>query len=146
MKRSLLLCAAAFLIMAPQKPRKENPPKGDKEEFQGTWVLLRGSTQNGKPLPEDLVKSLRITFAGDKITLTNGEATREGTVTLDPTAKPKAITIKHSDGKTKPSRGIYLIDRGVIKMLFAEPGKKRPTGFRTDGDKGEFLALQKLAK
>jgi uncharacterized protein (TIGR03067 family) len=145
MKRSLLICAAALLIMAPQKPPGEKA-KGDKAEFQGTWALLPGSTQNGKPLAEDLVKSLRITFAGDKIILTNGQDSKEGTFTLDPDAKPKAITIKHSDGKTKPSRGIYLIDRGVINLRFADPGKKRPAGFRTDGNTGDFLKLHKTTK
>jgi uncharacterized protein (TIGR03067 family) len=129
--------------MAPKKPKQETT-KSDKEEFQGTWVVLEGSTQNGKPLPADLVRSLRITFTGDKIVIRNGDDTREGTFTLDPKAKPKAITINHSDGKTKPSRGIYVFDRGLIKMLFADPGKKRPTGFRTEGDKGDFVALQRV--
>src|SRR5690242_14143355 len=117
MHRSLVVCTAILLLMAAKKSRPEKS-KTDQEEFQGNWIVLEGSLQNGKPLPTDLVRSLRITFAGGKIIIKNGDTTKEGTFSLDPEAKPKAITIHHSDGKTKPSRGIYVFDRGLIKMLF----------------------------
>ena len=143
MRRSLLVCTAMLLLVAAKKPMPEKA-KSDKALFQGTWTLRKGSEKNGRPLPPDLLTSLRITFAGDRIIIKNRDDTKEGTFTIDPMSKPKAITISHSDGKTRPSRGIYTFERGLLQMLFAEPGKKRPTGFRTEDKKVEFLSMQRV--
>jgi uncharacterized protein (TIGR03067 family) len=136
MKQMFLVLAALFLVSA-------DTPKNDKESFQGTWVVVQG-TKNGAPLPAELLKGLRITFAGDKIILKSAGSKNEGTIVLDPKKKPPEITIAYSDGKTMPSKGIYTFGSDKLFLCVAEPGMERPTSFKpTKGEKWQILVLSK---
>jgi uncharacterized protein (TIGR03067 family) len=139
MRRFVPLAAACLVMLAADKP------KSDKDEFQGTWVLDEGgrSKKNGVPLPEELRKNLKITFAGDKVIFKNGDDTHHGTFTLEPDKKPKAITITHGDGRTKDSKGIYYFARGLLVLCFTEPGGERPKEIPKGDWKGEYLVLQR---
>jgi uncharacterized protein (TIGR03067 family) len=139
MKRCLLFVLPALLLIA-----ADDAPKSDGEALQGTWSLKAGSKKNGKPLPKELLKNLKIVFAGKKIILKVGEDTREGTFVLNERTKPKRITVTHSDGKTRNTRGIYQFDKETLWLCFANPGEDRPTGFRPkEGVNWEVLALER---
>jgi uncharacterized protein (TIGR03067 family) len=132
----LLLLLAPGLLGA-------DAPANDQKHLQGTWKVLTAN-KDGKPLPAELVKNLKLTFRGEKFILRVADETREGTFTLQPAKKPKAITVTHADGKTKPSEGIYAFDKGRLSLCFAEPGQDRPTGFEPkDGAKCELYILER---
>lgn len=138
MKLFLTFFTTCLLATAADKPRS------DKDEIQGSWVLDDRSKKNGVPLPEELRKSLRITFSANKIVFRIGDETHEGTFELEPDKKPKRITVRHADARTKPSRGIYFFSKGLLVLYFAEPGKDGPTEVPKDGGKGEYLVLERI--
>jgi uncharacterized protein (TIGR03067 family) len=136
MKPHVFVIVASVLLVA------ADSPKSDKDGFQGTWVIEQG-TKNGQPLLPELLKSLRITFAGDKIILKSAGQRNQGTFGLDDTKKPGQITITYVDGKTMPSKGIYKFEGGdKLKLHMAEPGMERPVSFDPKkGEKSEVLVL-----
>jgi uncharacterized protein (TIGR03067 family) len=136
MKKMFLALAGLFLIAA-------DAPRNDKESFQGTWIVVQG-TKNGEPLPAELLKGLRITFAGDKIILKSAGSKNEGTFALDSKKKPPEITITYSDGKTMPSKGIYTFGNDKLFLCVADPGMERATSFKpAKGAKWQVLVLSK---
>jgi uncharacterized protein (TIGR03067 family) len=136
MRRTLLLLAAVGLITGAGKK------KTDQETVQGTWTVS-SAYKNGKRLPAELVKRLKITFADNRFTLAVGAERKEATFTLDPKKKPHAITLYYGDGKTRPSRGIYRLRQGRLYLCFAEPGKARPDDFPEDNGKWQVYYLRR---
>jgi uncharacterized protein (TIGR03067 family) len=146
MKRFLPLAFFAVLLIAADTPEEEQ------KLFQGTWVprklakdgqALPQKNYKGKPFPKELLDNLKITFSENKITLKVGDDIKSGTFVLDPTKKPREITINHPDG-TKPSSGIYgFDDNGWLWLTFGKPGETRPKKFIQEGCQTLVLEKQK---
>jgi uncharacterized protein (TIGR03067 family) len=134
MRRLLLAFLAIGLLSGPEKK------KGDQEALQGTWAVS-SAYKNGKRLPAELVKRLKIIIRGHQFTLAVGRERNETTFTIDP--KEKAITVSYGGGKTKPSRGIYRLRQGRLYLCFADPGKARPDDFPEDNAKWQVYFLRK---
>jgi RNA polymerase sigma factor (sigma-70 family) len=119
---------AAPAQASPAKPAQAKPGKAktDKERLQGTWVAVSGE-KGGKPAPEDFVKTMKITFAGDKVTFQALEETKEGTFKLGPAKKVKEIDLTHGD---KTAKGIYRLEGDKLTLCFDDDLKAdRPTEF-----------------
>ena len=114
--------------------------KTDLKAMEGTWKATLVEA-NGKPAGDEeksapfklVVKEGKFTvYFGDKL-LTNG------TIKLDQAKTPKEIDAEQGDGpyKGKVQKGLYEIKPTEMRVIFAEPGKERPTSFKTR--EGEVL-------
>jgi uncharacterized protein (TIGR03067 family) len=71
-----------------------------------------------------------------------------GTVTLDPTKKPKASDLTLTEGENKEKRGvaIYELTGDTFRLCAARPGEKRPTEFSAKAGSGQMLIVYKREK
>jgi len=141
MKRLLPVLAVALLLGADKK----DDAKKDLDKLQGEWTLVSGERE-GQTIPEDIAKSLKRTVKGNKATVTrDGETLAQGTMTLDPAKKPKAIDIK-LEGMDQLIHGIYELKDDTFKICYGMPGTERPKEFATTAGSGLTLGVWKKAK
>ena len=117
-------------------------------KFQGTWTFESSET-GGKELPAGELKSLILTFEGDKHTVKKGDdVIQVGTQKLDPSQSPKAIDVTLTAGVNKGAvmLGIYEINGDTLKVCFDPQGKKRPTEFRSPPGSDYFVNVHKRIK
>jgi uncharacterized protein (TIGR03067 family) len=105
----------------------------------------------GKPLPDEIRKSIQLTLVNGKYTVKEGDEVDEGTYTVDATKSPKTITIVGTKGpnKGKTILGIYEVEKGTLKVCYDMSGKAHPESFESKPDSQLFLATyarQKMAK
>src|SRR5262245_10347994 len=74
--------------------------KTDQKALQGKWRIV-SFTFNGKKVPADSYKDLRLTIKGNKYLITQDGATASRTFRLDPTKKLKAMDVTYDDGPNK---------------------------------------------
>lgn len=120
----------------------------DAEALQGTWQLTAGEA-NGQALTDKDLKDGKLVLKGDRYTVTlAGKKTAAGTQKLDPKKEPKTIDIVDASGpdKGKTSLGIYELKGDEFRIVFASPGKARPTKFATGPDSGQWLHVWKRVK
>jgi uncharacterized protein (TIGR03067 family) len=138
-RRALLVAVAVGLLIAADK---KDDAKGDQDKIQGTWVCV-SAERGGQALPDEAGKEFKFTFKGDKLTLHMRDQKKEGTFKLDPTKKPKTITIKPS-GEDKELRGVYMFDGETLKLCAGEPGEDPPKDFTTkDGGRLMLFVLKR---
>ncbi len=141
-----LLVLAAGLLAAADAPR-EDASKQDLQELQGTWTLASGE-DDGKPLPEALLKDSHLTFDRDQHTAKVGDKTYRGTHKLDASTKPKAIDITDTEGpfKDKTVRGIYELEGDEFRICYAVDGKDRPKQLLGKAGTGQRYHVWKRVK
>lgn len=141
--RSFGLIAGIVLIAA---DAGEDAAKKDLEKFQGNWQLI-SMERDGKKTPQEDAKKIKLTIQDNRFVLRkDGEVISEGTMSLDPTKKPKEIdeTITTGPNKGKVFSAIYEIDDEHHKICFAAAGKERPTAFSSSN--GQLLQVWKREK
>ena len=113
----------------------------DEQKLQGTWKV-ESFQFNGMPV-DSMQDALR-EFSDGKYTLTpaSGEVFR-GSVTLDPSKKPKQIDLDLSDRTLK---GIYELDGDTLRISYALEGDQRPTQLASKPDSGVVLIVHKRQK
>ena len=145
MKARLLVIVAAGLLVAADGPQEEAAKK-DLEKLQGTWKLV-SATQDGKALADDKVKRTTIVFKGNQFRFP-GEAeqatSREGTVQLDPTKKPKQMDATSPQGEVM--KGIYEVEGDRYQVCFAPTGKERPGEFASKSGSGFIFQVWQRKK
>jgi uncharacterized protein (TIGR03067 family) len=126
------------LSSAADEPKED--AKSDQDKIQGTWVC-ESAVRDGESLPADGVKSIKITFKGDKATmLAGGDKKKEATFKLDPGKKPREITLSPTDGG-KEQKGIYAFDGESLKIC---AGEERPPEFTAkEGTKRMLMVLKR---
>lgn len=116
----------------------------DQAKLQGNWKVVQ-LVDNGRVLPKETTARWSVTFAGNKMTVIEPEASHEITFQLDPAAKPKRMNVTPSDGpqKDKQLSGIYEIEGNTIRICLPNhESKKRPSRFVSE--KGSDLGLMVL--
>ena len=119
----------------------------DGDTIQGTW--LPSTAELGrKMLPDDVRKTIKLVVKDDKYTVTTGKVVDQGTVKLNPAAKPKEIDITGADGpnKGKTILAIYERDGDTLRVCYDLSGKSRPTEFKTKEGTQLFLVTYKREK
>jgi uncharacterized protein (TIGR03067 family) len=128
---------------------------GDKEaaireelaRFEGSWQFDSMEAE-GKAVPLESFKGIRLVLKGDRFTMTEPVATYGGTYTVDPIARPKTIDVTFTEGpeKGKTSYGIYELDGDTYKVCIGLVGKPRPTEFASKPGSGHVLEVLKREK
>lgn len=119
----------------------------DSKLLEGIW-LASAAELGGKPFPEEVRKSIQLTLKDNKYTVAVGKIPDQGTVKLDPSAKPKAMDITGTEGpnKGKTFLAIYQLDGDTLKICYDLSGKGRPTEFKTTEGTSLFLVTYKRGK
>src|SRR3954471_19749577 len=85
---------------------------------------------NGEKMPEDQLKKMSITYAGNQWTVKEGDKVLvAGTQKLDPSKKPHEIDSVITEGKGNTMLGIYELEGDRMKVCFDPQGKERPKEF-----------------
>jgi uncharacterized protein (TIGR03067 family) len=119
----------------------------DSDTLQGTW-LPSTAELGGTPFPDEVRKTIKLVVKGDKYTVTVGKEVDQGTVKLNPAAKPKQLDIIGTDGpnKGKTILAIYELDGDTLRVCYDLSGKSHPTEFKTKEGTQLFLVTYKRAK
>lgn len=118
--------------------------KEDAKKMEGTWKPVTAELA-GKPLPDAVVKAMKMILTDGKYTVTIGEQKDEGTVTLDPSREPRAMDIKGAKGPNtgKTFLAIYELNDATLRICYDLGGKERPKEFKTKPDTQLFLVEYK---
>ena len=114
---------------------------GDQEKIHGTWALVSGE-RNGKPLSDEVVRNIKLIFAGDKLTTKHKDRKTEAALKLDANKTPKEIDLD-MDGSV--GKGIYQLDGDSLKIVHGEVGDARPKDF-PKADSGLTILVLKREK
>jgi len=144
--RATLLLAAVCVIAAAPLARDDESKK-DLDKLQGEWVIVSGE-RNGMAIPQENLEGIKRTVKGDDFTVAkDGEVLSRGKYKLDASKKPKTIDAmtKNEDGEEVTMQGIYEFEGDTYKVCLAQPGKPRPTEFKTSENSGSTLTVSKKA-
>lgn len=141
----VLVTLASSVTYAGEEPNRVS----DKRRLQGVWVFV-----SEKPSPDNPIEN--VTFEEDRIIFQDAKSRSiradDGTAlnssfSLDPKQAPKHIdmTIVIGDFKST-AKGIYMIDGGLLTIIFSESGKPRPTEFKAHTGHGKELLVLKRKK
>lgn len=117
------------------------------------WKVLAGTWKVEKAViaGQDMTDGLKLavlTIEEGKYKLDLGGMTDSGTLSLDVAKKPKAMTIKGTDGpnqgKTYPA--VYEVDKGTLRVCYNLDGKDPPTSFESKAGKMVLLVTYKREK
>ena len=134
------------LVLSAMQPAMSADPK-DSDAIQGNW-LPSTAELGGKPFPEEVRKTIKLTIKDDKYTVTVGKNPDRGTVQLDQSAKPKSLDVTGTEGpnKGKTIQAIYELDGDSLKICYDLSGKSRPADFKTTEGTQLFLVTYKREK
>ena len=130
MKGKVALWAVIVALIAAGSPTDEETER-DQKRIQGTWQAVSGEVA-GQNLPKQRVEDLTIAFAGEKVTVTTSNGSRESTYRLDAAKKPRTIDLTDENGRTAP--GIYEFEGDTLRICVNQGGSERPTSFGTKPD------------
>jgi uncharacterized protein (TIGR03067 family) len=119
----------------------------DSDTIQGTW-LPSTAELGGKIFPDEVRKTIKLVVNEDKYTVTVGQAVDQGTLKLNPAAKPKELDITGTDGPNKGRTilAIYERDSDTLRICYDLSGKSRPTEFKSKEGTQLFLVTYKQEK
>jgi uncharacterized protein (TIGR03067 family) len=119
----------------------------DGDGLEGTW-LPETAELAGKMFPDEVRKTIKLVVKDDKYTVTVGKEVDQGTVKLNPKAKPKEIDIIGTDGPNKGKKflAIYERDGDTLRVCYDLSGKARPKEFKSKEGSQLFLVTYKREK
>jgi uncharacterized protein (TIGR03067 family) len=98
---------------------KKGLEKNELEKLRGTWQVSK-AIEDGKSVPEEERKAMKIVFSDDTMKLSNPVGNREIDLKfkLNPAQKPKAIDIVGQAGpfKGEAAMGIYELDGDTLTL------------------------------
>ena len=116
-------------------PAFAQPAEDAQEKLQGAWTATKAE-RDGKAA-EDVVGH-RLSFTGDRFRIRSkdGKPLYEGTVRVDPSAKPAAIDFEHTEGalKGKAWKGIYALDGDTLTIVRQRTGPGQGPARRVRGE------------
>jgi uncharacterized protein (TIGR03067 family) len=148
-----LCCGFALSLPSPASgaPPRDDPASNlakneavaaELSKFQGTWQLVSSET-DGKIMPEEQAKKIRVIIEGDHHTVTFDGKPLAGNVkfTLDPTTTPKSTedSLEREPHKGKKIRGIYRLDGDKLTSCVGAIDAPRPAEFSAKPGSGQSL-------
>jgi uncharacterized protein (TIGR03067 family) len=123
-----------------------DPAADDRATLQGTWVAVSGEREGVKFDGDGARGGVTITFKGDKVIFEPSREKGPITYDLDPTRKPKLMTMTTQEGPDK-GRGIpwiYEVEGDRLKLCWdTREGRKVPKEFASPADSGLMLLVLK---
>jgi uncharacterized protein (TIGR03067 family) len=139
---------AAFILLQAVVVQSKDKDKDDTDKLTGVWKCVSG-VNDGKPLPEDIVKQLKLTLTKDKYKTEKGTVLLfDGVYKIDAKQRPKYIDITAPEGEQAgtTSKGIYVVEADILRMCYANADKDRPKDFESKPGSGVTLVVWKREK
>ena len=111
----------------------------------GKWACV-SAVVDGKPLPDDTVRLLRLSLTSDRYKTEKGaEVLFDSTYSVDRSKTPKEINMIGTEGALagKEAQGIYALDGDTLHICYTMPGERRPTAFESAAGSKAFLVQWK---
>jgi uncharacterized protein (TIGR03067 family) len=145
MKRTLVAATVILILSAAHARGRDN--KDDLKAMDGTWQPVSGE-QAGEKFPEETLKTIKLVIKEGKWTVTVGNETDKGTLTLDAAKKPKEMDIVGTEGPSKDKKfpAIYELTDDTLKVCYNLDGKERPKEFKTKEGSKDLVLTYKRAK
>ena len=126
----------------PSAPVESKAAAAELAKLRGTWQLLSAETE-GKPMPEEQAKKIRVTIEGNHHTVTFDDKVVAEKVqfAVDPTTTPKSIedTLVQEPYRGKKIRGIYRLEGDILTSCVGAIDAPRPTEFTSKPGSGQTL-------
>jgi uncharacterized protein (TIGR03067 family) len=138
------------LVLAGSTRADDDAAKKDLEKLAGKWTVV-SAEQNGEPLDRIKNGTLEIVAKDGSFTIKTASGSElKGTITLDPTTKPKQADLYHTEGvlKDKTWKAIYDLDGDTLKLCYldADSTKERPKEFKAAKDSECLLVVVERVK
>jgi len=122
-------------------------PNDDAKAVQGAWTPVKAEL-GGKPMADEVLKTISLKLEDGKYDVHVGDAPDRGTYALDPTARPKGMTVTGTDG---PNRGktfpaIYDLEGDTLRICYDLSGRARPTEFKSTAGTRIYLVTYSRKK
>jgi uncharacterized protein (TIGR03067 family) len=146
MKTILTLLGTALLVAAQDPPKPD--AKAEMKKMEGTWTFEKSVANGMEGIPAEDLKKARLYIKGDKRTIkVEEEVLAESQYTLDPSSKPKKITIKVLTGglEGKELKGIYELEGDTLKIAVGLEGEM-PKDFESKEGSNVLLQVFKRVK
>ena len=138
MKTLLLLAVTLMLTTSIAGDDKE-----ESKALDGTWRPATAEIA-GKPMPEQIVKSIKLILKDDRYTALVGEQKDEGTVKRDTSKSPRTMDITSTQGRTMLA--IYKLNGDTLTVCYDLSGKEYPKEFKTKPQSQLYLVEYKRDK
>ena len=134
-------------FFAPARKAPAEPAGDDQEALQGAWECESAELE-GKAMPEDEVKKMRVVIKGDRMVIVPGGEFERLSFKVDAAKNPRVLHVTPTEGKDKGKTTpvIYELDpkAGTLKLCFdTKEGKKLPTEFAAKPGSGMILLTLK---
>lgn len=141
-----LLGLAAVGAMLPAQSQDQE--KAERQKLAGTW---RGFVVAGRGEREDRgpVKLTEVVITADTVTARDdNQSFGEGKYKLDLTQTPRRMDSSGTTGNVKGREftGIYTLEGDTLKWCVANPGKPRPTEYKTTTAVQFYMVLKRVPK
>ena len=137
---ALALVAAVVGLVAQPGQTAQDKQKSARTSLDGTWTAV-AMTVGDKKLTTEQIQRLRMTIAGNQVTVSLLRKTTSGTIAVDNAQKPKRFDLKLKGERT--NAGIYRLDKDMLTLFFSDGGE-RPARFDAPpGQKQVFMVLQR---
>lgn len=133
--------------MTPPSPTRSAPALNP-DAIAGTWTCV-SAIIDGRPLPEEVTKRLRLTLTKESYRTTKGDQVLfESTYKLDPSRSPCQINIIGTEGDLagKEAQGICALSDDLFKICYTMPGRPRPAQFESPAGSQAQLIVWKRTK
>jgi uncharacterized protein (TIGR03067 family) len=117
------------------------------DTIDGAWLPSMAEL-GGKMFPDEVRKTIKLVVKDDKYTVTVGKGVDQGTIKLNPKAKPKELDITGTEGpnKGKTIMAIYERNGDTLRICYDLSGKGRPTEFASKEGSPIFLVTYQREK
>ncbi len=131
-----------LLVGACSSSSKSANRNAERDALQGTWRPV-SMLENGKSLPEEQFKNIRVAIEQFNFTFSNGADTHSGLYMIDHTKSPKELDIAVTKGKEsgKVYLAIYKFEDGKMIQCMEVSNNSRPTEFTGDAGSGNLLEV-----
>jgi len=115
--------------------------QADLNALQGNWKPVSAELA-GQPMADTVLNSLSLRLYRGRYEAFVGSTPDRGAYSLDPTSRPRGMTVTGTDGpnKGKTFPCIYELQGDTLRICYDLSGTKRPTDFKTLAGTKLYLA------
>jgi uncharacterized protein (TIGR03067 family) len=139
--RHVVFLPLLAIFLAADTPKKDDVVSDDQDAILGMWKFEK-AVMDGMDMPGH--KEIRLEFKKDKVISHRGGMQDPAEYSLDPSKKPREISIKP---KNEPeAEGIYELNGDTLKICLVKVGGKRPKTFESKAGSDVALIVLKREK
>lgn len=105
----------------------------DDKSLRGNWIPVKAEL-GGQPMPDAVLKTISLKLGDGTYDVDVAGQPDKGTYAIDPAAKPKAMTIKGTEGPNKGRTipAIYEVNGTTLRICYDLSGAQRPKDFKSE--------------